>query len=54
MKIYTLLEYVLGAPPEEEIPGLYKLAMTAFRASVRQLIECVEGLVGRLEWEAFR
>jgi hypothetical protein len=33
MKVYTLLEYVLGAPPEEEIPGLYELAMTAFRAS---------------------
>lgn len=25
--------------------------MTAFRASVRELLECVDGLVGRLERE---
>ena len=50
-RVYTLPEYALGAPPEEGIPDPYGLTMTAFRASVRQLLECVDGLVGRLERE---
>lgn len=54
-KFYTLPEYALGAPPEEGIPDPYGLTMTAFRASVRQLLDCVDGLVERLEREgAFR
>ena len=49
--VYTLPEYALGAPPEEGIPDPYGQTMTAFRASVRQLLEYTEGLVGRLERE---
>jgi len=50
-KVYTLPEYALGAPPEEGIPDPYGLTMTTFRASVRQLFDCVDGLVERLERE---
>lgn len=50
-RVYTLPEYALGASPEEGIPDPYGQTMTAFRASVRQLLEYTEGLVGRLEWE---
>jgi protein-tyrosine-phosphatase len=54
-KVYTLPEYAKGAPPGEGIPDPYGHTMTTFRASVRQLLDCVEGLVGRLEREgAFR
>ena len=54
-RVYTLPEYALGAPPEEGIPDPYGQTMTAFRASVCQLLEYTEGLVGRLERErAFR
>jgi protein-tyrosine-phosphatase len=50
-RIYTLPEYALGAPPQEGIPDPYGHTMTAFRASVRQLLEYTEGLVVRLERE---
>ena len=50
-RVHALPGYALGAPPEEGIPDPYGLTMTAFRATVRQLLECVEGLVGRLERE---
>ena len=50
-RVYALPEYALGAPPEEGIPDPYGQTMTAFRASVRQILEHVEGLVGRLERE---
>ena len=50
-RVYTLPEYALGAPPEEGIPDPYGQTMTAFRASVRQLLEYTEALVGRLERE---
>jgi len=50
-RVYTLPEYAVGAPSEEGIPDPYGQTMTAFRASVRQLLENVEGLVKRLEWE---
>ncbi len=49
--VYTLPQYALGAPPEEGIPDPYGHTMTTFRASVRQLLDCVDGLVGRLERE---
>src|ERR687894_1383855 len=50
-RVYTLPEYALGAPSEEGIPDPYGQTMTAFRASVRQLLEHIEGLVKRLERE---
>src|SRR5918997_4211729 len=50
-RVYTLPEYALSAPPEEGIPDPYGQTMTAFRASVRQILEHVEGLVKRLERE---
>ena len=50
-RVYALPEYALGAPPEEGIPDPYGQTMTAFRASVRQLLEYTEALVGRLERE---
>lgn len=54
-RVYTLPEYALGAPPEEGIPDPYGHTMTAYRASMRQLLECVDGLIERLEREgAFR
>lgn len=54
-KVHALPQYALSAPPEEGIPDPYGHTMTAYRASVRQLLECVDGLVKRLEREgAFR
>src|SRR5215210_4411611 len=50
-RVYALPQYALGAPPEEGIPDPYGQTMTAFRASVRQLLEHIEGLVKRLERE---
>jgi len=50
-RVYALPEYALGASPEEGIPDPYGQTMTAFRASVRQLLEYTEALVGRLERE---
>jgi protein-tyrosine phosphatase len=54
-KVYTLPQYALGASGEEGIPDPYGHTMTAYRASVRQILGCVEGVVERLEREgAFR
>jgi len=50
-RVYALPEYALGAPPKKGIPDPYGQTMTAFRASVRQLLEYTEALVGRLERE---
>ena len=50
-KVYTLPQYALGASVEEGIPDPYGHTMTAYRASVRQLLGCVEGLMERLERE---
>ena len=50
-RVYALPQYALGAPPEEGIPDPYGQTMTAFRASVRQLLEYTEALVGRFERE---
>jgi protein-tyrosine phosphatase len=50
-KVFALPEYAVGAPSEEGIPDPYGQTMTAFRASVRQLLEYIESLVGRLERE---
>ena len=47
-EVYTLLKYVSSISGEEEVPDPYGSTMTAFRASVRQLLEYVELLVGRL------
>lgn len=41
----------MGAPDGEGIPDPYGQTMTAFRASLRQLLECVERVVERLERE---
>src|SRR5918998_6878558 len=48
-KVFALPEYAVDAPSEEGIPDPYGQTMTAFRASVRQLLEYIESLVGRLE-----
>ncbi len=50
-KIYTLPEYATGASGEEGIPDPYGHAMTAYRASVRQLLEYIGGVMKRLERE---
>ncbi len=50
-KLYTLPEYSSGVPSEEGIPDPYGHTITAYRASVRQLLEHIEGLVKRLERE---
>jgi protein-tyrosine-phosphatase len=48
-KLYTLPEYASGVSSEEEIPDPYGHTITAYRASVRQLLEYVEGVIERLE-----
>ena len=48
-KLYTLPEYASGVPSEEGISDPYGHTITAHRASVRQLLECIERVVGRLE-----
>jgi len=50
-KLYTLREYVTGAPDQEGIPDPYGHTMPAYRASLRQLLECIERLIRRLESE---
>ena len=50
-KVHALPAYAYGASDEEGIPDPYGQTMTAFRASLRQLLEHVERLVGRLERE---
>jgi protein-tyrosine-phosphatase len=48
-KLYTLPEYASGVPSEEGISDPYGHTITAYRASVRQLLECVERVIERLE-----
>ena len=48
-KLHTLPEYSSGVPSEEGIPDPYGHTITAYRASVRQLLGCVERVVERLE-----
>ncbi len=48
-KLYTLPEYASGVPSEEGIPDPYGHTITAYRASGRQLLECVERVIERLE-----
>jgi protein-tyrosine-phosphatase len=48
-KLHTLPEYASGVPSEEGIPDPYGHTITAYRASVRQLLEYVERVVERLE-----
>lgn len=50
-QISTLREYVTGVPDPEGIPDPYGHTMPAYRASLRQLFELIERLVGRLELE---
>ena len=47
-KLYTLPEYASGVPSVEGIPDPYGHTITAYRASVRQILEHVERVVGRL------
>ena len=47
-EVYTLPEYVGSGPGGEEVPDPYGSTMPAYRASMRQLLEYVELLVGRL------
>ena len=47
-KVHALPAYAYGAPDEEGIPDPYGQTMTAFRASLRQLLEHVERVVDRL------
>jgi protein-tyrosine phosphatase len=48
-KLYTLPEYASGVPSEEGIPDPYGHTITAYRASGRQLLECVERVIERLK-----
>jgi protein-tyrosine phosphatase len=48
-EIYALQNYVNSASGEEGVPDPYGSTMTAYRASVRQLLEYVELLVDRLD-----
>ena len=48
-KIRTLIGYAKGAPDVEGIPDPYGQSIAAYRASVRQIFECVHPLVTRLK-----
>jgi protein-tyrosine phosphatase len=48
-KVYSLPEYATSASSQEGIPDPYGHTMTAYRASVRQLLEYLDLLVGHLE-----
>ncbi len=48
-EIHTLMSYVKGVSGDEGIPDPYGSTMTAYRASARQLLECVDVLLYRLE-----
>ena len=50
-KVYTLPEYAVGTSAEEGIPDPYGHTMTTFRASVRELLDYIEEVVGQLERE---
>ena len=50
-KVHTLPGYALGASAEEEISDPYGHTMTAYRASVRQLLGYVQPLLERLSRE---
>jgi protein-tyrosine phosphatase len=47
-KVHALPAYAVGAPDEEGVPDPYGQTMTAFRASLRQLLGHVERVVERL------
>ncbi len=47
-KVITLIGYANGTPDLEGIPDPYGQTMSAYRASVRQIFECVQLIVGRL------
>ena len=49
-KLHTLPEYASGVPSEEGIPDPYGHTIAAYRASVRQLLECEESVIERLKW----
>jgi protein-tyrosine-phosphatase len=46
--VHVLPEYATGAPGSS-IPDPYGYTISAHRATVRQLLECIEILLGRLE-----
>ncbi len=48
-EIHTLMSYVKGVSSDEGVPDPYGSTMTAYRASARQLLECVDVLLDRLE-----
>lgn len=48
-KVFTLPEYATGGPSDEMIPDPYGYTMSAYRSSVRQLLEYVEQLMERLK-----
>lgn len=50
-KVYTLPEYASVTSTEEGIPDPYGHTMTAFRASVRQILGYVDKVVKRIERE---
>jgi protein-tyrosine phosphatase len=47
-KVHTLPQYASGAPGEDGIPDPYGQTMTAFRASVHQLVGYIDSLVEAL------
>ncbi len=50
-KVHPLPEYAAGTSTEEGIPDPYGLTMTAFRASVRQILGYADKVVKRIERE---
>ncbi|CAN5806900.1 protein arginine phosphatase PrpB [soil metagenome] len=47
-EVYTLPEYATGTSTREGIPDPYGHTMAAYRSSVRQLYEYIEGIANRL------
>jgi protein-tyrosine-phosphatase len=50
-KVYALPEYAIGASAEEGISDPYGHTIATFRASVPELLDYIDKLVGRLERE---
>jgi len=50
-KVWLLQEYASGIPDGRELPDPYGGNILTYRASMRQILECVEGVLDRISRE---
>jgi protein-tyrosine phosphatase len=50
-KVRLLQEYASGIPDGRELPDPYGQSLLTYRASMRQIFDCVEGVLDRLDRE---